>query len=527
MSRAAADAAGGSRRPGGPRRGLPLLVARPSTPTCAAHPQPEIATADLTVVRARASPTWGTGVAGLALLDPPPEAALDGRDRDAARAGRARRRRRRHRARPGRSAGCAADPRLARALLDGAAVVGRAPGRRGRRPARRGRAGARRRPGRRAARGRGAAARSLGRLDRPPCAACEDSLPAELRAVRGEADLTDDLAVGPGRRRWRTRTGSRACGPAPRRTSWRRGPGPSSAAGSRRWPGCRGSRSPTPNAGRAPATRPSAPPPPLDRGPRPRGGVRAAGPRRTRSAWRDGRVVGPPGHPARRDRARGGDAPRARPAAGRRRRARGPAPRGAVAAALVGGRHGAAAAGWPSCTGRSATPWPDVADDALLGGVETWLGPELARVRGARDLRRIDVLGGAAPAAALAGGRPARRAGAGAGRRCRAAPRCASTTTRDQPVLAVRIQEVFGWRGRARAGRRPGPAAAAPALPRPAPGRGHRRPGVVLGHRLPAGPRRAARALPEARLAGGPCRRAAPPRRTTPRVSVRRPPRPG
>ena len=37
-------------------------------------------------------------------------------------------------------------------------------------------------------------------------------------------------------------------------------------------------------------------------------------------------------------------------------------------------------------------PWPDVGDDALLAGVETWLGPELARVRGARDLRRIDVL---------------------------------------------------------------------------------------------------------------------------------------
>ena len=41
-------------------------------------------------------------------------------------------------------------------------------------------------------------------------------------------------------------------------------------------------------------------------------------------------------------------------------------------------------------------------------------------------------------------------------------------------------------------------------LPGPAPGGGHRRPRVVLEHRLPAGARRAARALPQARVAGGP-----------------------
>ncbi len=37
-------------------------------------------------------------------------------------------------------------------------------------------------------------------------------------------------------------------------------------------------------------------------------------------------------------------------------------------------------------------PWPDVSDDALAASVETWLGPELARIRTTRDLARVDVL---------------------------------------------------------------------------------------------------------------------------------------
>src|SRR5690606_15898143 len=36
-------------------------------------------------------------------------------------------------------------------------------------------------------------------------------------------------------------------------------------------------------------------------------------------------------------------------------------------------------------------PWPDVRDAALTEDLEAWLGPQLARVRSAQDLRRIDV----------------------------------------------------------------------------------------------------------------------------------------
>ena len=89
----------------------------------AAHPAPEIAVADLTGLALDLA-VWGTpDAAGLSLLDPPPSAALDAarrtlRDLGAVDAdGRATDR--------GRSlADVPADPRLARALLDGAALVG-------------------------------------------------------------------------------------------------------------------------------------------------------------------------------------------------------------------------------------------------------------------------------------------------------------------------------------------------------------------------------------------------------------------
>ena len=38
-------------------------------------------------------------------------------------------------------------------------------------------------------------------------------------------------------------------------------------------------------------------------------------------------------------------------------------------------------------------PWPDVSDEALTANLDSWLGPQLARVRSAKDLRRIDVTG--------------------------------------------------------------------------------------------------------------------------------------
>ena len=89
-------------------------------------------------------------------------------------------------------------------------------------------------------------------------------------------------------------------------------------------------------------------------------------------------------------------------------------------------------------------PWPDVSDEALVGGIETWLGADLARIRGTRDLRRVDVL------AALRRLLP----WPAAGRLDELAPvrvlvPSGSSVQVDyrgeQPVLAVRLQEIFGW----------------------------------------------------------------------------------
>lgn len=89
-------------------------------------------------------------------------------------------------------------------------------------------------------------------------------------------------------------------------------------------------------------------------------------------------------------------------------------------------------------------PWPDVSDEALAGSVETWLGPELARIRGSRDLARVDVL------TALRRLLPWPEAG----RLDELAPERlvvpSGSSVRvdygpEQPVLAVRLQETFGW----------------------------------------------------------------------------------
>jgi ATP-dependent helicase HrpB len=89
-------------------------------------------------------------------------------------------------------------------------------------------------------------------------------------------------------------------------------------------------------------------------------------------------------------------------------------------------------------------PWPDVSDAALTQGLDTWLGQQLARVRSAQDLRRIDVT------AALRSLVPWQQAG----RLDDLAPERVEVPSgssvridysQDQPVLAVRLQEVFGW----------------------------------------------------------------------------------
>ena len=90
-------------------------------------------------------------------------------------------------------------------------------------------------------------------------------------------------------------------------------------------------------------------------------------------------------------------------------------------------------------------PWPDVSDEALLEDVDAWLGRDLARIRTARDLQRIDVL------AAVRRLLPWPQAG----RLDELAPERVEVPSgssvridydADQPVLAVRVQEVFGWR---------------------------------------------------------------------------------
>ncbi|MGP4008923.1 ATP-dependent helicase HrpB [Streptomyces sp. 4N124] len=91
-------------------------------------------------------------------------------------------------------------------------------------------------------------------------------------------------------------------------------------------------------------------------------------------------------------------------------------------------------------------PWPDVCDDALHARVEEWLEPELSRARRRADLARIDA--GAALARLLpwASGDAARldelapeRITVPSGSRIRI-----DYANPEQPVLAVKLQEMFG-----------------------------------------------------------------------------------
>ncbi|MFE1317768.1 ATP-dependent RNA helicase [Kitasatospora phosalacinea] len=93
-------------------------------------------------------------------------------------------------------------------------------------------------------------------------------------------------------------------------------------------------------------------------------------------------------------------------------------------------------------------PWPDVADAALLASAEQWLEPELSRARRRADLERIDT------AAALPRLLP--WASGQAGRLDELAPeritvpsgsriRVDYASDPERPVLAVKLQELFGW----------------------------------------------------------------------------------
>ncbi|MFI6043905.1 ATP-dependent helicase HrpB [Nocardia sp. NPDC051321] len=90
------------------------------------------------------------------------------------------------------------------------------------------------------------------------------------------------------------------------------------------------------------------------------------------------------------------------------------------------------------------TPWPAVDDESLLAAADTWLGPELATARTRAHLERIDA--GQAlrrllpwPEATRLDELAPERLTVPSGSR----PRLDYST--DPPVLAVKVQEVFGW----------------------------------------------------------------------------------
>ena len=88
--------------------------------------------------------------------------------------------------------------------------------------------------------------------------------------------------------------------------------------------------------------------------------------------------------------------------------------------------------------------WPDVSDAALLADPDRWWGPALARARSRADLARIDA---AAVLRALLDHRHAARLDQLAPERIEvpSGSRIALDYSADQPVLAVKVQEVFGW----------------------------------------------------------------------------------
>lgn len=96
------------------------------------------------------------------------------------------------------------------------------------------------------------------------------------------------------------------------------------------------------------------------------------------------------------------------------------------------------------CSVHLGAPWPDVSDEALLQNIESWLGPDLGPVRRRSDLDRIDA------------GRALRRLlpWPAAGRLEELAPERLQVPTGSRvrvqyedgtAFLSVKLQEVFGW----------------------------------------------------------------------------------
>ncbi|GHF41335.1 ATP-dependent helicase [Kitasatospora xanthocidica] len=92
-------------------------------------------------------------------------------------------------------------------------------------------------------------------------------------------------------------------------------------------------------------------------------------------------------------------------------------------------------------------PWPDVSDEALLDRAEEWLEPELSRARRRADLARIDTTAALQRLLPWASGQ--------AGRLDELAPERITVPSgskirvdysTERPVLAVKLQELFGWK---------------------------------------------------------------------------------
>ncbi|GGM08733.1 hypothetical protein GCM10012279_28520 [Micromonospora yangpuensis] len=89
--------------------------------------------------------------------------------------------------------------------------------------------------------------------------------------------------------------------------------------------------------------------------------------------------------------------------------------------------------------------WPDVSDGALLAAADDWLAPELARARRRADLARVDLVTALRrllpwPAAARFDELAPERIEVPSGSRIRV-----DYTDPRAPVLAVKVQEAFGW----------------------------------------------------------------------------------
>ncbi|MEU4287293.1 ATP-dependent helicase HrpB [Kribbella sp. NPDC026596] len=97
------------------------------------------------------------------------------------------------------------------------------------------------------------------------------------------------------------------------------------------------------------------------------------------------------------------------------------------------------------CHAHLGAPWPAVDDEALLADLDEWLGTELASVRGSGDLAHIDVASALRrllpwPAATRFGELAPERLRVPSGSEVRLA-----YDGVEPPVLAVKLQEVFGW----------------------------------------------------------------------------------